>query len=262
MKIGIFQLTSALDYKQNLEKISACLVEANAQSVEALFLPECFYSMSDGSEPTPFLIHDDNEHYKNIQTLAKESGIYLLGGSAATSKNKSIVNRAYNFDPSGKDLGFYDKRHLFSCDITKDGVQKKINEGDIYSPGAQSKIIEAGPLKIGLGICVDLRFSELAHDYRMKGANLLTFSSAFTVPTGKAHWHTLLRARAIENQLFVVAPAQYGRHNAKISTYGHSLIIDPWGEVLADAGEGEKLITAEIDLTQLDRVRSSVIMNR
>ena len=119
-------------------------------------------------------------------------------------------------------------------------------------------MIEAGPLKIGLGICFDVRFPEMARGYSKKGANLLTFSSAFTVPTGKAHWHTLVRARAIENQCFVVASAQWGQNNERISTYGHSLVVDPWGEILADAGEGEKVITAELNLDYVQEVRKKV----
>ncbi|GAB4021866.1 MAG: carbon-nitrogen hydrolase family protein [Bdellovibrio sp.] len=258
IKIGVIQLTSQLDYKVNLEKISSFLEKASQESAKYIFLPECFYSMSDGTKPSPHLINGMDEHYANIQNLAKKYQVYLLAGSAAIKEGDKVKNRAYNFAPDGTDLGQYDKIHLFSCDIMRKGEEKRINEADIYTPGQTPQLIQAGPFNIGLGICFDLRFPEQSRDYTMKGANLLTYSSAFTVPTGRAHWHTLLRARAIENQLFVVAPAQWGVHNQRIITYGHSLVIDPWGEVLVDAGEGEKIVFAELDLERVNEVRRSV----
>lgn len=260
MKIGAIQLCSTLDYKENLEKIRKFLKEAKEQEIKYVFLPEVFYSISDGKNSTPYLIEKDNEHYKNIQNLAKESGINILGGTAATkSPNpKKAYNRAYNFDDQGNDLGHYDKINLFSCDIKKDGQEKRIDEGDIYLHGNDPKIIETKDFKLGVSICFDLRFPNLYQEYVKKGAQVLTISSAFTKPTGKAHWHILVRARAIECQCFVVATGQWGQHNEKISTFGHSLIVDPWGEVLADAGEGEKLISADIDLSQIDTVRHAV----
>lgn len=255
MKVGVVQMTSGLEYKENLEKADKFIKEAKSQNCEAVFLPECFYSLSDGTVSTPYVVNGVDEHYNNIKNLAVENEIFLLAGTAAAYGSGEVKNRAYNFDPKGRDLGSYDKIHLFSCDL---GEKKVINESDIYSPGEDPKIIEAGPLKIGLGICFDVRFPEMARDYARKGANLLTFPSAFTVPTGKAHWHTLVRARAIENQCFVIAPGQWGKNNDRISTYGHSLIVDPWGEILADAGEGEKLITAELDLDYVQEVRKKV----
>jgi predicted amidohydrolase len=123
-------------------------------------------------------------------------------------------------------------------------------------------LIELGSTKVGLGICFDMRFSEMAHQYRMNGAEILTFPAAFTVPTGKAHWHTLLRARAIENQCFVVASAQWGHHNEKIQTYGHSIVIDPWGDVILDLEEGVKVGVVDLDFPKIELIRKSVIMSR
>lgn len=263
VKIAIVQMTSALDYRENLEKLDIFLAEAKDQKAKYAFLPECFYSMSNGVEPSPFQVHKDNEHYGNIQNLAKKHEIYLIGGSAATAFKSQSKNRAYNFDPTGKDLGHYDKIHLFSCDITNaKGERKKIDEGDIYVPGNTPSLLEVEELKVGQGICFDLRFSEMAQAYKAAGANILTYSSAFTVPTGKAHWEVLLRARAIENQCFVVASAQWGRNNDRISTYGHSMAIDPWGKVLCNAEEGEKVVCTTLDLSQIEQVQQSVIMGR
>jgi len=257
-KIAALQICSSLNPEENLKKISNLLELAKSQGVTHAFLPECFYSMSDGTVATPFLVDGENLHYKAIQDLAKHSGLYILGGSAATKLDGKIVNRNLNFAPDRTDLGHYDKMNLFSCEITKADSKKVINESDIYTSGKQPIIIDAEELKVGMSICFDVRYPNIYRDYVLQGANLLSISAAFTVPTGKAHWHILLAARAIENQCFVIAPAQWGRHNDKIQTFGHSLIIDPWGTVLADAGEGEKLITAEIDLEQIQDVRKSV----
>ncbi|MDO9182010.1 MAG: carbon-nitrogen hydrolase family protein [Bacteriovorax sp.] len=258
MKIAVVQLTSVLDYKINLKSIRLFLKEAKDLGAEAAFLPEVFYSMSDGQTPTPFLIEEANEHYKEIQNLAIDFGMALIGGSAATLLNGKVVNRAYNFDKFGKDLGHYDKINLFSCDLPN----KKISEAKNYTAGTDYKLIELDSHKIGLGICFDMRFSEMGLHYRMEGAEILTYPAAFTVPTGKAHWHTLLKARAIENQCFVVAAAQWGHHNEKIQTYGHSLVIDPWGDVLLDIADGPGVGVVDLDFSKIDLIRHSVIMNR
>lgn len=263
MKIALVQLTSSLDYRENLTKIRSMMAQACKENAEVVFLPECFYSMSDGTKATPYLIdaakREKDPHYQNIRSLALEFGVYLIGGSAATLYKDQVVNRAYNFDPKGADLGHYDKMHLFSCHINDKNI---INESDIYTPGRSARIIEVMGVKIGLGICFDLRYSEMALDYYLQGCDLLTYASAFTVPTGRAHWHILNRARAIENQCFVVSAGQWGEHNHRIRTFGHSLAIDPWGEVILDAKEGEKVLSTEINLNQLAEIRSRVFLKR
>lgn len=258
MKIAILQLTSILDYKINLATIRRLLAEAKTLGAESAFLPEVFYSMSDGVTPTPYLIEEGNEHYNEIKKLSTDFQMALIGGSAASLKNGKIVNRAFNFDKFGNDLGHYDKINLFACDLPN----KKISEANNYTAGSEEKIVELNGHKIGLGICFDMRFSELGLHYRMNGAEILTFPAAFTVPTGKAHWHTLLKARAIENQCFVIAAAQWGVHNEKIQTYGHSLVVDPWGDVLLDLAEGEKVGVVDLDFERINFIRHSVLMNR
>ncbi|MBY0413679.1 MAG: carbon-nitrogen hydrolase family protein [Bdellovibrionales bacterium] len=258
MKIAVLQLTSALDYKVNLEVIRSQLKEAKAQGAEVFFMPEVFYSMSDGQTPTPYLVEEGNEHYKEIQKLSTDFGMAQIGGSAATLLNGKVVNRAYNFDKNGKDLGHYDKINLFACDLPN----KKISEAKNYTAGSEYKMVEANSHKVGLGICFDMRFSEMGLHYRMNGAEIITYPAAFTVPTGKAHWHTLLRARAIENQCFVVAAAQWGTHNDKIQTYGHSLVVDPWGDIILDLEDGVKMGVVDLDFSKIDLIRHSVLMNR
>lgn len=256
MKIGVIQLQSVLDPALNLKTIRKFLDEARANGAEAVFLPEVFYSMSDGTKPTPYLVEGKNEHYEAIRKLAVDSGLYILGGSAATNVDGKIMNRSYNFAPDGTELMIYDKMNLFAVDLSKHPSNTVVNESKVYTSGNTPKLLPLKEFKIGLSICFDLRFPELFRSYSSQGANVLSISSAFTVPTGKAHWHTLVRARAIENQSYVIASAQWGQHNEKMSTFGHSLVVDPWGEIIADAGEGEKIIFADISLEKIEAVRA------
>jgi predicted amidohydrolase len=258
MKIAVVQLTSVLDYKTNLATIRRLMKEAKEQGAEAAFLPEVFYSMSDGQTSTPYLIEKGNEHYAEIKKLATDFEMALIGGTAATLLNGTVVNRAYNFDKTGMDLGHYDKINLFACDLPN----KKISEANTYTAGKEYKMVKLESHIVGLGICFDMRFSEMGLHYRMNGAQILTYPAAFTVPTGRAHWHTLLRARAIENQCFVIAAGQWGYHNEKMQTFGHSLVIDPWGDILLDLAEGEKVGVVDLDFSKIDYIRHSVLMNR
>ncbi len=254
MRLGVVQICSVQDYRENLKKLRELLNEAIKKGAKGVFLPECFYSMGDGSSLTPYLVEMGNEHFKNISKLASEFSLYLLGGSAATRDGEKIYNRNYNFDPQGKLIGTYDKINLFACEIGP----KKVDEGKLYNKGSQEKLIQVEDLKIGLSICFDIRYPQLYQNYRGQGANLLSISSAFTVPTGKAHWHILNRARAIENQCYVVSSAQWGQHNEKVITFGHSLVVGPWGEIILDLGEGEKVEVFDFDLSKINEVKKRI----
>lgn len=264
MKVSALQITSRLDYKENLHTIRRLMNQAKEEGSEAIFLPECFYSMSNGEAATPHTPHsssgqrENDVHWQNIRQLAVDFQVYLIGGSAATrGPQGEIYNRSYNFNPQGEDLGTYDKIHLFACDVEN----VNLNEGRVYTAGNTPQLVSMNDWKVGLGICFDLRFPEMFRQYTRQGAEILSIPAAFTVPTGKAHWHTLLRARAIENQCYVVAAAQVGQHNEKIQTFGHALIIDPWGTILADGGDsGEKVITASLSKDFLRQVRKRMII--
>lgn len=257
MKIAVIQICSHLEPEKNIKKIDDFIKKAKDEAkIEAVFLPEVFYSMSDATTPTPYLVEQGNEHYKAIQKLAMDNNVYLIGGTAATNLDGRVINRAYNFDPNGNELEHYDKMHLFAVDLSKTKNKTVIDEATVYTPGSTPKMITMRDWKIGLGICFDIRFPEFFRNYYNQGANLLTAASAFTVPTGKAHWETLLRARAIENQSYVVAAGQWGEHNQVIKTYGHSMVIDPWGRVIANAGDGEKYVIADLDFELLQEVRA------
>ena len=256
MQIALVQINSTLDPKENIEKINYYIQAAKKkEEIEAVFLPEVFYSMSDGTKPTPYLVEAENEHYQAIQNIAKTNSVSLIGGTAATKVGEQVINRTYNFDAKGNPLKNYDKMHLFSVDLSGTRSNTVINESDVYTSGNRPELLEYNDWKIGLGICFDLRFPELYRHYFSQGAEILTVSSAFTVPTGKAHWETLVRARAIENQSYVVAVDQWGHHNPKIQTFGHSMLVDPWGEVVLNLGEGEGYAFHKLEKEKLEKIR-------
>ncbi len=250
-------MTSMYDYRANLKKLDQLLYEASDKGASFAFLPECYYSMSDGTGLTEYLVQRDNEHYKNIQELCRKYSIGILGGSVAYKDEKGVVrNRSLNFNAKGELLGEYDKSHLFSCKLN----ERVVDEGDVYTPGNTPLIIEVEGVKIGVAICFDLRFPKFLQHYYDNEVDMISFSSAFTLHTGKAHWHTLLRARAIEGQCYIVASAQVGRNNEKFSTYGHSLLVDSWGTIQHDLEKREEVEIFEVDKDSIQKSRSKIIM--
>jgi predicted amidohydrolase len=255
MKFAIVQMTSVLDPQVNMDKLDLLIQKGKGLGAQAFFLPEVFYSIANGLDSTPHLVEPGNHHEKNILDLARRNQVYLLGGSAATSVNGKILNRIYNIDPQGQMLASYDKIHLFSLSLKGQSNSMTVDEAKIYTAGNRPQILELDHYKIAMSLCFDLRFPKLYRDYSANGANIMSISSAFTVPTGKAHWEVLLRARAIENQCYVVASAQWGVHNERVSTWGHSMVVDPWGEILVDLADGENVAVFEIDLDHLGKIR-------
>lgn len=262
MKAAILQLTSGLEPGPNLKRIQELIDAAKKQDpdIKAIFLPEVFYSMSDGRSPTPFLIENGNEHYRAISQLAKENSVCLLGGSAATKRGDEIVNRSYNFSANGDLIAQYDKIHLFTIDLKRESTV--LDESKVYSPGNKLVDFKLEGFHFGLSVCFDLRFPEVFREYYARGVNVFSISSAFTVPTGKAHWLTLLKARAIENQSYVIASDQWGDHNENIKTWGHSYVIDPWGEVIAEIPEGEGFACFELDQGLISKIRGRMTMQK
>ena len=214
------------------------------------------------------LLERDREKFKQIcpkledgfsqySELARELNIYLLIGSALFQQiGKKAVNRSLFFAPDGKLIAHYDKIHLFDVNL---GMGQEARESDAYEAGETAVLANTEIGKFGLSICYDMRF---AHLYRMlcqKGAEILTMPASFTVPTGKAHWEVLLRARAIENGAYVIAPAQAGLHADGRKTYGHSMIINPWGEIIAELdGKSTGFALAEINLDEVSAARKKI----
>ncbi len=195
--------------------------------------------------------------------LAEEIGAWILIGSIVVKHERSLdesgrqkfANRSILIDDNGLVKGRYDKIHMFDVNI---GSGESYRESKSYEPGDQSKLTETPWGMIGMTVCYDLRFPYLFRDLAKSGAEMFSIPSAFTRPTGMAHWHILMRARAIENGCFVIAPAQCGHHGGGRKTYGHSLIIAPWGEILADGGEEPGFVVADIDMDLVEEARSKV----
>lgn len=260
MRVGCIQITSVEDAKVNLEKVESYLQVAKTYNCHSVFLPEVFLSKGNGKSNPKFVVKEGDEYTKNLSHLAKKYEMFILGGSVVFDDNGTIRNRVLNFSPDGKSLNHYDKVHMFACDIETSEKRVKLREADLYTPGTELQTVEVDDWKVGLSVCFDLRFPQMYQEYKKQGCHIMSVSSAFTVPTGKAHWHTLLRARAIETQSFVIAAGQWGRHNENMQSYGHSLIIDPWGNILADAGEGEKLIYSDLDKNLIKQTEQKVIL--
>ena len=260
MKVAVLQLNSKLDYKYNTAQIREVLAEAKKEKAEIAFLPECFYSMSDGVNPTPHLVSEGNKHEKEIVSLAVDFGVNLFGGSVAYKSGNKIFNRAYNISSTGEILSTYDKINLFACDFFQNGKKiKEIRESNIYTPGSELNIFKYEEMKIGNTICFDLRFPGIFQKFINENVDLITIPSAFTKKTGELHWHILNRARAIETQSFIISPAQVGEHNAQVRTYGHSLVVGPWGDILLDLG-GKKSSVGFVDINfgKISSMRNSI----
>jgi predicted amidohydrolase len=200
---------------------------------------------------------DEDEVLAACREAARRHSIWLhVGSLAILVDDGKVANRGFVIDREGNIRARYDKIHLFDVDLP---TGESWRESNVYSAGAGVVLINGTPIgKLGLTICYDLRFPGLFARLAEAGADIISVPAAFTVPTGKAHWHVLLRARAIEAGLFVVAAAQVGRHEDGRQTFGHSLVIDPWGEVLLDMGEEKGVGFADIDLARISDVRSRI----
>ena len=208
-----------------------------------------------GREKAQF--EEANDALETFRELARETGAWLLIGSMAIKieGEERLANRSILLDPNGETQARYDKIHMFDVNVDEGN---SFRESNGYRPGEAGTLVETPWGGLGMTVCYDMRFPYLYRDLAKAGADFLAMPSAFTVPTGRAHWHVLLRARAIENGCFVFAPAQTGEHAEGRKSYGHSLIVDPWGEVLADAGEDVGVVTAEIEVSKVAEARGRV----
>lgn len=255
-KAAAIQLNSQPDLSRCMREAYKWVTVAVEKGAKLICLPENFAFLGDEREKLEQADQISAQVEQQLPGWAREFGVFILGGGyPASAGNGKIFNRSVLVDPSGEFVASYDKIHLFDVDISDDETWRE--SATVQSGTYAAEVYRAeNLLTIGFSICYDLRFPELYRMLVMKGAGLLTVPSAFTKPTGEAHWETLLRARAIENSCYVIAPAQTGKHGDKRHTYGHSLIIDPWGKVLADAGIEPGIIIADIDPAYLEEVRN------
>ena len=265
MKIAALQMVSTPDVGRNLDAARRLIAEAADSGAGLVALPEyfCLIGHRDGDKLAIAEADGDGPIQRMLADAAREHGVWVIGGTlpiVAASDRERVRNACCVYAPDGHRAARYDKMHLFRFD---DG-RESYDEGRVLQAGDETVAFDlpaaegssVRPLRVGLSVCYDLRFPEL---YRRLGqaapCDLIAVPSAFTHTTGRAHWELLLRARAVENQCYVIAPAQGGLHDNGRRTWGHSLIADPWGEVLACVDEGEGIAAAEIDLARLDSVR-------
>jgi predicted amidohydrolase len=254
---AVCQMTSGEDVAKNLLSAETLVREAARAGAAFVSLPECMVFLRSEGEAAPESQSIAGPWAKRFSDLARELKITLLMGSFPETADDA--SRPYNtvllFGPDGQRLATYRKMHLFDIDLP--GLEH-LKESKAISAGAEVVVAEAGFAKLGLSICYDLRFPELYRALTDQGAEVLMVPSAFTDRTGKDHWEVLLRARAIENLCYVLAPAQWGRHSKSRASYGHAMIVDPWGSIIAQVPDGEGFALAALDFDRLHRLRAEL----
>jgi len=251
------QMVASDDKAANLKEAEHWIRLAAKQGARVVALPEVFIWRGHKKLEREFAEAIPGPTSIRLADLARKLGIFLLGGSIleAIPGSAQAYNSSLLFDPSGELLARYRKIHLFDVDLAN-GVS--VRESDGRAPGAEVVVAQTELVTMGLSVCYDLRFPELYRALADRGAQLIFVPSAFTAFTGAAHWQTLLRARAIENQVYLVAPDQFGKSAKSFECHGHSLIVDPWGKVLAELADGAGVISAEIDFDYLAKVRAEL----
>ncbi|HEY1144040.1 MAG TPA: carbon-nitrogen hydrolase family protein [Sphingomicrobium sp.] len=259
VKIALFQSTTGVDPAKNAERLVVAIGEAARGGASMLFTPEMSGLLDRDSERAAgnVRVEEEDRVLAACREAAAANAIWVhLGSLAVLTEGGQLANRAFVIDPRGEVRARYDKIHLFDVDLP---TGESWRESSVYKHGSEAVIVKGTPVgTLGLTICYDLRFPALFAHLAEAGADLIAVPAAFTVPTGRAHWEVMLRARAIEAGLFVVAAAQSGHHEDGRNTYGHSLVVDPWGEVLIDMGDGSAVAFAEIELSRITDVRSRV----
>lgn len=259
IKVGVVQMTSRADVNENVQKAVHLVHQAAEDGAKLVVLPECFAYLGPeaGKLDMAESLDEGGPVLSACQDAARKSGSELILGGfwERGDKPSHVRNACIHLNAEGDIKSVYRKIHLFDVDLP-DGT--RLLESETVEPGANTVVAEtcAGP--VGLSVCYDVRFPELYRQLVDKGAKLIAVPAAFTLMTGKDHWHVLLRARAIESQCYVLAAAQAGHHYGKRVSYGHALIADPWGTVLAEVGEGEGTAVAAVDFDVIERVRTSL----
>ena len=256
VRIACLQLNAGSDYDTNLATLSAMMREAAAGGAKLVFSPE-YALMMDGSGRVMRERALDVAGEPAVSTLTALShglGVWhLVGSLTLKSDDGRMFNRSMLLSDRGSIVAIYDKIHMFDATLPGGTV---IKESSAYRPGERAVVADTPWGRLGMTVCYDLRFPHLSRALAQCGAQMLAIPSSFQRETGKAHWHTLLRARAIENGSFVIAAALCGDHPGRRVTYGHSLVVDPWGEVLADGGESPGVVYADLDLSRVEAVRA------
>ncbi len=264
MRTALLQMTTSDDPGENLDMVEAMLAEAVADGAGFVLTPEVTNCLSASRKHQQAVLHheEDDPTLAALCNAAARHGVWLLLGSLAVKTHDSdgrFANRQFLISPQGEITARYDKIHMFDVDVSPEETYR---ESDGYRPGDRAVVTDTPFGRIGMSICYDVRFGYLHRALAQAGAEILTVPAAFSSVTGAAHWHSLLRARAIETGCYVLAPAQTGKHPASVGarrqTYGHSLVVAPWGEVLADAGSEPGVTYVDLDMEKVAEARRRV----
>ncbi|MCC9261167.1 MAG: carbon-nitrogen hydrolase family protein [Methanobrevibacter woesei] len=260
IKIALCQMKVIDNKEENLKKAISMIKTASKMDANLIILPEMFNCPYENEKFIEYSEEAENSYTLNlISKIASEEKKYILAGSIpekeTTSTSEKIYNTSFMFNPKGKIIAKHRKMHLFDIDV-KGKIYFK--ESDTLNAGNQITIAETSFGKIGIGICYDIRFPELARLMALEGADILCYPGAFNLTTGPAHWEMLFKARACDNQVFTIGVAPALDKNANYNSYGHSLIVNPWGEIISSASFEEELIIAEIDLNEIKKVREEL----
>ena len=258
LSVAALQYCATDDVRETLQHIRPLIAEA-ASKARLVVLPECASYLAANREQLILNAEWDDDSYSQswLTNIAQEYDIWLLAGSLMIRRrdNKQLVNRSMLFGPDGGVVANYDKIHMFDADV---GDGKSYQESANFASGQSPVIAHIDNVPCGLTICYDVRFPHLYRQLALDGAQIILVPSAFTSTSGKAHWHVLLRARAIETGCYIVAPAQCGIHADGRKTYGHSMIINPWGEILAEAKDGDAVIHSALSLSATFNARKAI----
>lgn len=255
-RVAALQMVSTPDRERNLDAAGQLIAEAAASGAKLVLLPEyfCFMGFKDTDKLTVREPHGDGPIQRFLADAARRHGVWVIGGTLplVAPEASRVLNTTLVFSPEGEEAARYDKIHLFNFEKGSESF----DEARTIRPGDTVRTFNAPFGRVGLSVCYDLRFPEL---YRQMGdCALIVVPSAFTYTTGRAHWEMLLRARAVENQCYVLAAAQGGTHENGRRTWGHSMLIDPWGEIVAVRDEGPGVVAGDIDLARVAEVRQSL----
>jgi predicted amidohydrolase len=265
LAVAAVQMRSIGDLATNLEVVRGLVEQAAAAGARVVVLPECFSFLGRGEGDKMRAAEVLDGHgpvLAALAALATRHDLWLVGGGTpetVAGDPKRAYNTAVVIDPSGALVRTYRKVHLFDVDIPGGAT---LRESDGTVAGSALEVVEIDGVTVGLSICYDLRFPELYRTLVDRGAQVVVIPAAFTAHTGAAHWHVLMRARAIENQVWIVAPAQWGKHNDKRESYGHSLIVDPWGTIVAERAEGDGVLVHTLDGDAVTNRRTQMPVRR
>ena len=255
-KIAVCQMLVVDDKAKNVEKAVDLIGEAARSGADMVVLPEMFNCPYE-SEKFPLYAEnrDNSETLKAVSSAAREHGVYLVAGSIPELDNDKIYNTSFIMNPKGEIIGFHRKMHLFDVDVPDEITFK---ESETVTAGDDITVLDTDLARIGVAVCYDIRFPELSKLMALEGTEIMVLPGAFNMTTGPAHWEILIRSRAIDNQFFLAAASSARNTSSSYVAYGHSMIVDPWGKMLAKAGSDEEIIYADIHLDRLKEVHSQI----